>query len=98
MYYVAERFHLAYNSHEDNCFIVWKEDGTPRIFIPGQQGLYYCNLREVDGILFATISTVDGNKVQYTHRHITHKESSRKTQNSIGVTTQGWINIIDNKQ
>ena len=77
---VAERFHVTYNNHEENCFVVWKENRLPRRFMPIKRGLYYCNLKEVDGTILATIDTVDGNKSIYTQKQINYTESSRKSK------------------
>ena len=95
LYRVAEMFHVTYNSHTESCFIVWKEDGTLRRFMPSKRWLYYFNLKETDGIILTTINTVDDNKTHYTQRQIKYSESSRKMQNKIGVTTQGLIKIFD---
>ena len=46
---VASKLHVQYDSRTDNTFIVWKEDGSSRRFIPAPKGLYYCNVNEIDG-------------------------------------------------
>ena len=86
---VAERFHVTYDSHESNCFL--------RPFIPGPRGLYYCNLSNINGTILTTIDTVDNNKTKYIQRQLKYADSARKMQNTIGVTTQGLFQIIDNK-
>ena len=61
------------------------------------RGLYYCNLSNINGTILITIDTVDGNKTNYTQRQIKYTDNARKMQHTIGVTTQGFLQIVDNK-
>ena len=61
------------------------------------RGLYYCNLSNINGTILITIDTVDGNKTNYTQRQIKYTDNARKMQHTIGVTTQGLLQIVDNK-
>ena len=88
---------MTYDGQKENFFLVWKQDRIPRRFVLGQRGFYYCNLNEVDGKIFITIDTMDDNKTNYTQRQIRFAESSRKFQNTIGVTTQGLIQVVNQK-
>ena len=74
---------------------MWKKDGTPRRFLPGERGLYYYNMKETEGTILTTIYTVAVNKENYTRRQIQHAKSTRKFQNCIGVTTTELICVID---
>lgn len=93
MFCMAKHFHVVYNSHEENYVTVYKKDGTPMMYIPRQQGFYYCNLWVRYEAILTTINSVDSNKVNYTQ----HAESSRKLQNNIGMTTPGLIQIINKR-
>ena len=94
LYRVSQRFHVTYDSHKENWFVVWKTDGTPRRFTANNRGLYYCNLLETEGTIL-TINTVDDKKIRFTNRQIQHAESTRKIQDTIGATTYAMIRVVD---
>ena len=48
---VTERFNVTYDSKGSNFFIVWNHDRQERRFVSGSRGLYYCNLRHINGTI-----------------------------------------------
>ena len=96
---VAKQFRVTFDSEGDNAFIVWNNECNPRRFIPGPRGLYFCDMTSVSGAILTNygITTVDGNKSNYTQRQIKSAEHTRKMQDTIGATTDAMIRIVDNK-
>lgn len=52
---VSSKLHVQYDSRVNNTFLVWKNDGTVRRFIPAPNGLYYCDTRQIEGSVLATV-------------------------------------------
>ena len=76
MFLVARKFHVQYDSRDGGDFIVWKDDGTCRSFIPGSKGVYYSNFKECnENILVGNgepeaVNTVEGNLEHFDKQQI----------------------------
>ena len=111
-YRVTTNFHVQFDSRSDNQFIVWREDEAVRVFQPGPNEVYFCDVTEVDGILLANdgiiynpqldndpadINTVDNNMKNFTQRAIRDAATCRAFQNTAVLTTNGLIAVVDKK-
>ena len=112
MHRVVYRYHVQFDSRDRNTFIVWRDNGSSREFLPGPRGLYYCDVTKthatiltMDGkvddaygsIDLAYITTVKEKMKGFTQREIKNATTARKFQNTAGLTTAGIISVVDKK-
>ena len=109
---VIDKYHVQFDSRNGNKFIVWRDDGSCREFLPGPRGLYYCDMSKTHGTILtndgeiddafggidpAHIITVKEIMKGFTLRELKHATAARKFQNTAGLTTSGIISVIDKK-
>ena len=71
----SSALHVQYDSNINDTFMVWKNDGTSRRFTSASNGSYYCNPKEIHGLLLAIteldldqIDTIRNNMEIYNQR------------------------------
>ena len=92
LYLVGEHFHIKYKNQIVQYFVVWKEDGTCQRFQPSLQGLYYCNMPSITGIVrknycltvtndlrHDAVNTVKENLNLFNHGQVLEVNSVRKS-------------------
>ena len=79
---VQKNFKVTYDSRQGNYFTIHKSDGTSRIFRPTDKGLYASKKDRDIGV--SLISTVEGNKQNYTRREIKRAQDARRLMEIIG--------------
>jgi hypothetical protein len=79
---------------ERPMFVVYKPDGARREFVRTESGLYMCNeLAQQNGV--ALVSTVAGNRTNYTHDDYLRAVRARELQIMIGrPSTKDFIRIV----
>ena len=70
LYYVAEYFHVIFESKLDNICMVWKDAGSSRHFIPDPRRLHYCNLRIIAGTIHDTATRAPIDTVSHIYHEI----------------------------
>ena len=91
---VRKRFHVTYDSSQQNEFVVHKPDGTTKRFVQSDRGLFYLDT-STEGTTLVT--TVDDNKSKYTNTDYSRAELARRIQRMIGrPSTQDFLHFVDN--
>lgn len=90
-------YHVTYDSHDGNQFVVHRDDGTKRIFRPTKKGLY---ASEVVGTRrgVALVNTVKENSESYTKREVKRATESRRLMSIIGRPSERQMIDIINKR
>lgn len=101
---VSHRFDIVYDSLSNDCFKVFKPDGSVRRFTKSASGLYHVDTAAavssscdngLDGFMF--VDTVANNSLNYTCRDIHRAKNARLLQIRIGrPSTQDFMWIISN--
>ena len=104
LYNVTSKYHVQYDSHTTDTFMLWREDGSCREFGPGGKGLYYCDVRSNDAVALAMtgqednmVKTVESAKSKLTARQVRDATEIRKFQNTAGLTDRAMLRVIDLK-
>ena len=95
---VASRYRVTYDNEESDRFVVWKEDGTERVFERSESGLYYYEtaVAPLEAVVLL-VKTVAQNKTGYTNLQVSRATLARKLQTSIGrPSTRRLIHIVNN--
>ena len=105
---VKEKYHITYDSHGGNKFIVHLGNGLTRIFTQSKAGLYYyvarghvkLPLTRYKAVENNTIlNTVEENKAKYSKREVLRATLARRIQKSIGhPSLRKFIEIVENNQ
>ena len=91
---VRKRFHVTYDSSQQNEFVVHKPDGTTKRFVQSHRGLFYLDT-STEGTTLVT--TVDDNKSKYTNTDYSRAELARRIQRMIGrPSTRDFLHFVDN--
>ena len=99
---VKTKYHITFDSNENNKFIVHKPDGSTRNFKESNRGLYYHDTSTVvTGVSEAgtvLITTVAGNASNYTPADYSRALLAHKTQQIIGrPSMRDYIRYVENK-
>jgi Reverse transcriptase (RNA-dependent DNA polymerase) len=99
---VTRRYRVVYDSHNGNQFVVTKEDGTKKIFVMSDLGLYYLDAAaslkaRSESVATVLVNTVDQNKTKYTNAEVDRAQQARALQTKIGrPSTRDFIKIVTN--
>jgi Reverse transcriptase (RNA-dependent DNA polymerase)/Zinc knuckle len=86
---------VTYDSNNGNEFIVYKPDGTARVFKESARGLYYMDASSNSGGV-ALVNTVAENRLNYTNRDYSRAVLARNIQKIIGrPSTRAFLKIIE---
>ena len=88
---VKEKFRVTFDSTNGNTFIMWKQDGSNKIFKQSATGLYYLETHEGDNEknqnedeAMTFFNTVVNNKINFTDNEYNRALLARKLQNIMG--------------
>lgn len=95
---VQDKFRVTYDSSRGNCFIVHRPDGTQRVFMPTDNGLYASNVNSAEnGVIM--VSTVAENVKSFTKREVKRAEQARRLMAVIGRPSESKMcTILNNRQ
>ena len=101
-YRVSTKHHVQCDSKEGNTFTVWKDDGTPRMFKPVHNGLYYYNTNTMEYTVLAMldldsdqICTIKESMVKYNQYQIKTAKTECYFQNTAALSTCAFLKMID---
>eukprot|EP00536_Pseudo-nitzschia_multiseries_P018447 jgi/Psemu1/55647/gm1.55647_g len=93
---VSDRYRITLDTSITQSLFVHKPDGSTRRFDRSPNGLYYCDLRETDGTIFA-ITSVEGQKKLYSDLDVRRATKARKLQDALGFpSVKDYLHIVDN--
>jgi len=82
----------------ENCFNVYKADGTVQKFLKSNRGLYYHDIRWVNSSILLA-NTVDENKALFTPRMINRADKARRLYGMIGRPSEReYVNILGSNE
>jgi hypothetical protein len=91
------RFHVTFDSRDSNAFHVVRNDGTIRVFKQSPRGLYFMDTSFQVGT--ALITTVDGNRKNFSQRDYSQAKLASEIQSRIGYpSTSTFLKIVDENQ
>jgi hypothetical protein len=94
--WVAEKYHVAFDSGDGGSFIVTKPDGTVFEFRASEGGLYFLDTEQSATVM---VNTVADNKVNYTNEDYLKAVCARELQIKIGhPSTKNFIRIVTSNQ
>jgi hypothetical protein len=92
---VKKRFNVAYNSQNDDAFIVTRPNSKPRRFVCSPTGLYYYDTNDDTQQGNVLVTTVEQKSEKYTARQIEAAKKARKLQNKLGFpSTPDFIKMV----
>lgn len=94
---VQSTFHITYDSHLGNQFVVHRKDGTKRIFRPTEKGLYASNVVGTKRAA-ALVTTVKENSESYTKRELKRAEQARRLMRVVGRPSERQMIDIVNRR
>lgn len=101
---VQKRFRVTFDSDHRNQFVVYRPDGTRRVFRPTEKGLYTSAVNSVSAVTnageqVAMASTVEEIKTSYTRREVKRAEAARRLMAIICRPSENKMyNILDQRQ
>jgi hypothetical protein len=91
------RFHVTFDSRDNNAFHVVRNDGTIRVFKQSPRGLYFMDTSSQVGTVL--ITTVDGNRKNFSWRGYSQTKLARAIQFRIRYpSTPTFVQIVDENQ
>jgi hypothetical protein len=94
--WVAEKYHVAFDSGDGGSFIVTKPDGTVFEFRASEGGLYFLDTEQSATVM---VNTVADNKVNYTNEDYLKAVHARELQIKIGrPSTKDFVRIVTSNQ
>lgn len=97
---VQEKHRVTYDSEQEAQFVVYKPDGTKRIFTKSSSGLFYLDTKKTHHHNETTcfINTVEDIRSKFTNREYDAALLARKVQNLIGrPSMRAYIDIVRRK-
>lgn len=95
---VRRRFRVTFDSSTGNRFVVHRLDGTNRVFLPTEKGLYASQVHDQNDQV-VMLSTVKENKKSFTRREVNRAEQARRLMAVIGrPSEQQLCDILNNRQ
>ena len=93
---VSDSYRITLDTEMSQAFYVHKDDGSTRRFDRMDCDLHACDVTKTDGTLLA-ITTVEGQKKQYSDLDVKQATRARKLQNTLGFPSlQAYMNMVDN--
>ena len=94
---VSKRYHVTYDSRNDDGFIIHKPAGPNQYFRQHKSGLFFLDTQKNNEDAHLFLTTVDDNKTKFTKRDVKLAELARSIQNRIGrPSLRAYTNIIKN--
>jgi hypothetical protein len=92
---VSQRYHVSYDSEQNNSFLVTKPDGNTFEFKQSDSGLFYLDTSETSTNGVSLVTTVAENKSCYTKADYDKAVNARILQIKIGLpSTKNFIRIV----
>jgi len=91
---IQKKYKVTYDSAQGDGFVVHKENGNNRVFMPSNKGLFYSDVK--NDTAHVLINTVDKNKNKHTVKQYSNARKARSLQDIIGCpSTADYIKYVE---